>query len=1139
MSVYEQLVEAEESLQRDSFASRTSYIQLYINTVDRDSQGNPLVARGTDPNGVPDFPVIVGGRAQVEEGETILAEFSKDAPAGGAIFYKAHLSSDLAGAGAVRLTPGPPPAYATPTWHTERIIGVPNAIYARITILFTIEPKYNPSKVIISHRQVGTTDWTDEIVPFLISSAIQGHELTVAYPSGVNVDVQMRAEYSYAYGPSDTSELRDVATPVDTASPGNASGLNVDVSIAGILHAEASGTIDRSRFIGWRYEFTQSPTGPPTATVVVDGPYDYHTPASGNWYVAVAPISVAGVLGSRYPSATTTVFSGPFVVTAPALPPDNTPPAAWGAPTLTARTAIRSDGGATGYLKVTFPAHSFESDYYTTVVKLTSGAITDEWVILYRGAAPDPVEKTVDYGTYTVWLYGTDNSGNKSALSSSANVTVSDPGIPATMGAPTVEYDPALGAPNSALPLSVAIDWTMPTNAETVQVFRYTAASGGVGVSIFQGLGTRFIDIHTELTSFPVNYWYTTRGRNRNGDGAESARVQGRINQVSGTVVAAGTLVGDRIIAGTLDGNTIKASTVISSLLYTAATGARWEIEGHTGSAGQDQIRMYSSTALKVSITSSALTYWGDGGQADIALGTASGRGYLATGGLTIGPYQTQIDLAFVAPTGFRNGFRFFDSGDVNTDFRFISSPAITGGTLELFLVSDSSASSPAGMFIGQAPSFAPGSGVYGVYFNRASLKFYAIGATPLSMQLVASGIGFGSSTLRYSGTVQVAGGNLSVHNNNNAGTLYYGNALTSYLTFNGTGFTLSNALTVVGGLTVSSGGCAFTGNQTNTGSVYSAVVYRAGVGSISTASYNGWNGDITQIASGSAGPTMWYNATTGTDGNRGDFEGFHFRFQGTNLYPGTSYMIRYMINGGSVLGGAAIFGVTTSAAYYWGLGSANGVMDMFWSAANNWIATTGNLHVGGTLSKVAGTFRIPHPDPAKSATLDLRHSFVESPTRGENIYRYTVQTDADKDTITIELPDWFAALNVLEGEGEDQYRPQVWTVGEGWDQDARGTVGKDGKHATIGTIGKGRYNVLIVATRKDKGARDHWDGEGGAEVPRALNDEVFNAIPLDKKGGLKQRRDDPALYRRKDNTPQEPKIAAGVGLPTRDLTTE
>jgi hypothetical protein len=67
-----------------------------------------------------------------------------------------------------------------------------------------------------------------------------------------------------------------------------------------------------------------------------------------------------------------------------------------------------------------------------------------------------------------------------------------------------------------------------------------------------------------------------------------------------------------------------------------------------------------------------------------------------------------------------------------------------------------------------------------------------------------------------------------------------------------------------------------------------------------------------------------------------------------------------------------------------------------------------GNAHVTGTLSKGGGSFKIDHPlDPAHKY---LYHSFVESPDM-MNVYNGTVTLNHDG-RATVELPDWFEALN-------------------------------------------------------------------------------------------------------------------------------
>jgi hypothetical protein len=67
-----------------------------------------------------------------------------------------------------------------------------------------------------------------------------------------------------------------------------------------------------------------------------------------------------------------------------------------------------------------------------------------------------------------------------------------------------------------------------------------------------------------------------------------------------------------------------------------------------------------------------------------------------------------------------------------------------------------------------------------------------------------------------------------------------------------------------------------------------------------------------------------------------------------------------------------------------------------------------GRVHVNGTLSKSAGSFKIDHPlDPENKY---LYHSFVESPDM-KNIYDGVVTLDA-RGEAWVQMPDWFEALN-------------------------------------------------------------------------------------------------------------------------------
>lgn len=85
-------------------------------------------------------------------------------------------------------------------------------------------------------------------------------------------------------------------------------------------------------------------------------------------------------------------------------------------------------------------------------------------------------------------------------------------------------------------------------------------------------------------------------------------------------------------------------------------------------------------------------------------------------------------------------------------------------------------------------------------------------------------------------------------------------------------------------------------------------------------------------------------------------------------------------------------------------------------------ITTTGDVTVGGALSKGSGTFDIVHPlDELAAEGVRLRHSFVEAP-RADNLYTGRVILDAaaassvDLDTSFRMTRGTFAALNNIGG---------------------------------------------------------------------------------------------------------------------------
>jgi len=117
-------------------------------------------------------------------------------------------------------------------------------------------------------------------------------------------------------------------------------------------------------------------------------------------------------------------------------------------------------------------------------------------------------------------------------------------------------------------------------------------------------------------------------------------------------------------------------------------------------------------------------------------------------------------------------------------------------------------------------------------------------------------------------------------------------------------------------------------------------------------------------------------------------------------------------------------------------------------------------------LSKVVGSFTIPHPNPAKKNTHTLSHNFVEAPTEGENIYRYQVSTINCQ--ATIELPSYYKFLN----KNTITKVSPVDTFGTGY-----AVLDSAMDCVTFTSNCEGNYNILLIGTRKDPDAIKSWCG--------------------------------------------------------------
>jgi hypothetical protein len=127
-------------------------------------------------------------------------------------------------------------------------------------------------------------------------------------------------------------------------------------------------------------------------------------------------------------------------------------------------------------------------------------------------------------------------------------------------------------------------------------------------------------------------------------------------------------------------------------------------------------------------------------------------------------------------------------------------------------------------------------------------------------------------------------------------------------------------------------------------------------------------------------------------------------------------------------------------------------------------LADNGSLTVLGTLIKGAGSFKIDHPlDPQNRY---LYHSFVESPDM-KNIYDGVVTT-ANDGFATVELPDWFQALN-------RDFRYQLTVIGNGtWARVRVAREMEDNRFVIETDVPGTRVSWQVTGIRQDAFAEKH-----------------------------------------------------------------
>ena len=153
----------------------------------------------------------------------------------------------------------------------------------------------------------------------------------------------------------------------------------------------------------------------------------------------------------------------------------------------------------------------------------------------------------------------------------------------------------------------------------------------------------------------------------------------------------------------------------------------------------------------------------------------------------------------------------------------------------------------------------------------------------------------------------------------------------------------------------------------------------------------------------------------------------------------------------------------------------------------NGTVVITGNLQVGGSVSKGSGSFKIDHPlDPANKY---LYHSFVESPDM-MNIYNGNVTTNKQGLAVVV-LPSYFEALN-------GDFRYQLTVIG----QFAQAIVAREISHRrfTIKTSRPGvKVSWQVTGIRHDAFADAHRiqveEEKPLQERGRYLHPELFGAF--------------------------------------------
>jgi hypothetical protein len=263
---------------------------------------------------------------------------------------------------------------------------------------------------------------------------------------------------------------------------------------------------------------------------------------------------------------------------------------------------------------------------------------------------------------------------------------------------------------------------------------------------------------------------------------------------------------------------------------------------------------------------------------------------------------------------------------------------------------------------------------------------------------------------------------------------------------------------------TVSGAYASITGGRCNTASGNCSTV-SGGCGNTASSTYAAVSGGLGNKSEGDASTVAGGRFNTACNGAVFIGGGRANQATGCNSTIAGGFMNLTTGYASSILGGQSNWTAGNFATVVGGFG--NTASCYYSVSANRCENTSASCQFRvGALSKASGTFRINHPDPTKSCTHYLSHSFVESPTAGDNIYRYKVNVVNGQAVIT--LPSYYKYLNEND---------QIWVTPQGHFGIGYGEVNEQQTQVTIYGNADGEYNVLLVGTRKDHDAAHHWQG--------------------------------------------------------------